>query len=312
MVRRRATPYTGEGVKKQVGRFLILDTLDTRVFRAKDPEDETEAAVKVPSRPVRVAHPNVVAVRETGEDAGEPYAVMDLVQGQVLPALKLEREALLVRLRQAADALDYAHAAGVRHGALTPSDLMCCDDGSVKLTLFEAGEDRIRTDPYAPPEQLQGKPGDTRSDQFSLAAITCEALSGRKPFDAPSGTALVYKVLWSEPEISTDLAQPLRTVLLRALAKDPEARFASCAEFVQALQAALSASATTADKAEGSSLGTVAPGNKGADGRGQEIEWSGPVLHGFSRIRPGSWRPVWITVAVLLALALAFWAATAK
>jgi serine/threonine-protein kinase len=100
----------------------------------------------------------------------------------------------------------------------------------------------LGTPNYMSPEQAQARPFDGRSDQFSLAVLAYRILAGKLPFDAPSITAVLSKLLWEQPEFAeTDLAPTIRTVLAKALAKDPTQRYGSCVEFVTTLEKAYDA-----------------------------------------------------------------------
>src|SRR5262249_49494988 len=152
--------------------------------------------------------------------------------------------ALLEILRRAADALDYAHGQGVVHRDIKPSNLIIGNDGAVKIADFGIAKiseslsttltgAAIGTPSYMSPEQAQGMPVDGRSDQFSLAVVAFELLTGNLPFRGATLTAVLTKILWQPPEYDDSSVDPrVREVLERALAKAAEKRYPTCTEFV--------------------------------------------------------------------------------
>jgi serine/threonine-protein kinase len=156
-------------------------------------------------------------------------------------------------LRQTASGLDYAHGRGIVHRDVKPANIMTDEDGAVKITDFgiakitAAGnmtETRtvVGTPNYMSPEQVQGMTVDGRSDQFSLAVIAYEILTGERPFQGEQLSTIVYRIV-ADPPAAAHLINPTLTpridaVLRRALAKKPEERFPSCASFVGALEMA--------------------------------------------------------------------------
>ena len=104
----------------------------------------------------------------------------------------------------------------------------------------------VGTPHYMSPEQVQGQPVDGRCDQFSLAVIAYEMLTGEKPYTGEHLTTVVYKIVAEEPvaphRLNPSLSRPIENVLRKALAKKPDARYRNCQEFVEALEKACSAS----------------------------------------------------------------------
>ena len=192
---------------------------------------------------------------------GYVYIVMEFVDGPTLEEWistdpPPSRDAMLDVLRQIAAGLDHAHQKGVIHRDIKPMNIIIEHDGTPRITDFGLAKvatsfqltqsgTQIGTPHYMSPEQAQGTHVDGRSDQFSLAVIAYRMFTGEKPFDADHITTLMFKIVYEEalpPQSrNPELAEPVNAVFRRALAKDPAERFSTCAEMVNALEAALNA-----------------------------------------------------------------------
>ncbi len=215
-----------------------------------------------------LSHPGIVAIYRIGEERGQPYFVMEWLEGETLEA-HLKRRAPLpfpeaARIgAELAEALDAAHAAGVVHRDVKPSNLLVLPDGRLKVTDFgiaqisganlvetRAGE-VVGTPRYASPEQLLGKDLDGRSDQFSAGVVLYYALTGRHPFNGESPVALSRAVVDTEPPPVVELMPPVPTALAaavhRALRKDRGARFSRMSELSSVLRAFASGSPVVSD-----------------------------------------------------------------
>jgi serine/threonine protein kinase len=234
-------------------------------------------------------HPNIVHVLDfdTTEE-GEPYIVMELLAGESL-ADRLDREHALplsdvVRLTsQIAAGLGYAHRASVVHRDLKPANIFLvhvADQGNyVKLLDFGISKsavgggrkitqefDILGTPDYMAPEQARGqtKNVDHRADQYSLAAIAYEMLTGVVPFPGDDVMTVLQKVVTEEPramsEIASHIPAALDKVIQRALAKHPDHRYANVIEFAQ--QLALAAGWSLPSPAKSGRPEAEAPGAK--------------------------------------------------
>ncbi len=203
----------------------------------------------------RISHPNLVAVFDAGSEGDVHYIVMEYVAGVTLADL-LRTEGPLDPARAAtiatdlADALGVAHAARMVHRDVKPANVMLSPDGRTKLMDLGIarsldGESITRassilgTAGYVSPEQARGEPVDHRSDIYSLGCVLFEMLTGRQPFEAADPLAVAYKHVHEAPALPTSL-QPsippaLEAVTLRAMQKDPAARFQSAADMASAL-----------------------------------------------------------------------------
>ena len=204
-----------------------------------------------------VAHPNIVATYDTGEDDGVAYIVMELVEGATLrQAIDLHGPLPPARAAdiaaQVADALAAAHARGLVHRDVKPSNVLVQLDGRVKVTDFgiakaadQGHEDLTRagnvmgTARYLAPEQLEGHPVDERADVYSLGLVLYEMLTGNAPFGADTeiGTA-VARLTSSAPrvgDVRAGIPPGLAHVVERALERDPERRWPNAAAMRDAL-----------------------------------------------------------------------------
>jgi len=205
----------------------------------------------------RLQHPNVVQIFDAVADPNEPYLVMEYVSGHTLrqycradQLLPLE---LIVEIGfKCAMALGYVFRQGLVHRDVKPANILAViSNGSitdVKVTDFGSVLNmsaettqvyRVGSLAYMAPEQLDGASLDSRADMYSLGAVLYHLIAGRPPFDAPSQSAMMNQVYNAMPVLPSLLragvGDGVDAVIVRALAKRPEDRFASWDEFAQAL-----------------------------------------------------------------------------
>ncbi len=208
----------------------------------------------------RLAHPNVVGIFDTGIDDGLAYIVMELVDGRTLRETLMERGALppaeaVDVAAQVAGALEYAHKAGIVHRDVKPANILLCGDGRVKVADFgiakAAATEGVRADDltstgavvgtakYLSPEQVDGRPVDGRSDVYALGVVLYEMLCGRPPFVGDTDMAIGIQHLDRKPlsprQVKAGIPKPLEAIVLRAMAKAPDHRYASAAAMQSAL-----------------------------------------------------------------------------
>ena len=246
-------------VDSAIGRTVVIKTI--RLGELTDPVERRRLRDRLfhEARSAgMVSHPGIVTIYDVAEEGELAYIAMEFVNGPTLDQLlsreqPLEPATLFRILRETAAALDFAHKKGIVHRDIKPANIMIHEDGTVKITDFGVAKISasqlatqagvvLGTPSYMSPEQALGKPVDGRSDQFSLAVIAYEMLSGERPFVAEELASLVYKIAHQEPvplhTLNPKLGWPVEVVLRRALEKGPAARYSSCTEFVSAFEAA--------------------------------------------------------------------------
>ena len=205
-----------------------------------------------------LSHPSIVTIYQVGEEQDVAYIAMEFVDGPSLESILAadgprDKTTLCRILCEAGAALDYAHRRGLVHRDIKPANIMLTASGLTKVTDFGIAKTMLGqtatktgmilgTPFYMSPEQIRGKTLDGRSDQFALAVIAYEIFTGRKPFEADQLTSVCYQIIHEEPlspeDVSPGVGGELAAVVKRGLAKDADARYASCSEFAEALQAA--------------------------------------------------------------------------
>ena len=202
----------------------------------------------------RLRHPNILTVYDFGQERGIAYLVLELVSGGTLAdrlGTRIDIHEALALLKPIADALDYAHKNGVLHRDIKPSNILLHRDGTPVLADFGLAKlaesvHRITasgivmgTPEYMSPEQAGGEPIGPPSDIYSFAIVAYEMLAGRVPFvaDTPAAVLLSHlnKAMPAMHELRGELSRHVEDALRIALAKSPEERFATAAEFISAL-----------------------------------------------------------------------------
>jgi eukaryotic-like serine/threonine-protein kinase len=205
----------------------------------------------------RLNHPNIVSIYDFDEDAGTSFIAMEYVTGRDLRECfeggERFKTADAVRLMgQILDALDYSHRQGVIHRDVKPANVFLPADGSVKVADFGIAHidsssltqdgSVMGTPSYMSPEQILGLPVDGRSDLFSAGVILYQFLTGERPFSG-SSTTTMQKVLKEDPlpptTLNVQLPDAIDAVVHKALAKRPEDRYQTAAEFAADLRAAV-------------------------------------------------------------------------
>lgn len=248
------------------------------VYRGTDSADGREVAIKVVHPTIardpafvkrflresrvfaRLQHPNILPLYDSGEQNETPYLVMPYVAGGTLEDWLAERHPpreVVALIRPLAAALDHAHERGVIHRDVKPSNVLIAADGTPYLadfgiahaigdTKLTATGMHIGSAHYMAPEQVQGGTLTGAVDQYALASMLYEALVGQSPFVmTPTDTSfslMLRKLAQAPPppsSLDATLSPACDAVILRALAREPEQRFGSCTEMIDAMEQAL-------------------------------------------------------------------------
>lgn len=223
---------------------------------------ESEAAATV-------GHPNILPVYEVGDTGQSLFIAMQYAPGGDAASLlrsagPLPAARAFSIIAQIASALDAAHARGLVHGDVKPSNMLLdgsggpgaagAGAGQVYLSDFgiglsrpastsQAGDQNPESYDYTAPEQASGQPADGRADLYSLACAGYELLCGAPPFGRDQGMTARYAHMYARPPTATakrpDLPSDVDIVLATALAKAPADRYSGCGQFAEALRAAL-------------------------------------------------------------------------
>ena len=203
----------------------------------------------------RLDHANILKVYEAGEEQGLPYMVMEYIAGgdtlrpYCKPDTLLPVKRVCELIRQAADALAYAHTMGVLHRDIKPANIMLTETGVAKLGDFgiarRMGIDQTQivgwfgSPLYMSPEQAQDRDLSSQSDLFSLGSVFYEMLAGTPPFAAKGLSSLIQKVVSDDPvplpEIRPEVTEPVWRIVRKMLAKDLASRYKTGSEIVSDL-----------------------------------------------------------------------------
>lgn len=207
----------------------------------------------------QLLHPGIVILFDVGQEGDLAYITMERVNGLSLQKIlesgrRLDPHEVIRILRETAEALDYAHRHSVVHCDVKPGNIILDRNGPAKLADFGIAKITstqyhtrsgllMGTPGYMAPEQIEGKTLDGRTDQFALAVLAFQLLTGRMPFQGDTIAGMAYAIVHTQPPsaraLNPDLGPAVDQVLARGLAKSPSERFPTCAELVRALDAAL-------------------------------------------------------------------------
>lgn len=244
-----------------IGRLVALKTFrmgsalsgrELEMFRARFIREAQSAGI--------LSHPNIVTVHDVVEasEEGVTFIAMEYLRGTNLKEMLASEQRLSLDdtvhvVSEVAQGLEYAHSQGVVHRDVKPANILITRDRQVKLTDFGIARldtsnlttegQLLGTPNYMAPEQIQGAPTDHRADIFSLGVVLYEMLTGEKPFKGENVTVVTHRIVYEDytaPEKHVGhLPEPLLEVLSKALAKDPDDRYASVREMAEALREAV-------------------------------------------------------------------------
>ncbi|MDL2717229.1 MAG: WD40 repeat domain-containing serine/threonine protein kinase [Acidobacteriota bacterium] len=247
----------------RLARDVAIKVLPEEFFEGEESKQRFEREAKILAS---LNHPNIAAIYSFEEVSGRHLLVMELIRGETMRELlgevAMPTKRLLAIAAQVADGLAKAHEAGIVHRDLKPENVMVTGDGFAKILDFglaklmrpEDSSDGTMaptisrmTEPgvvmgtvaYMSPEQALGKPLDFRSDQFSFGSMLYEMLTGMKAFVRASGPETMAAIIRDEPEslasVKPGIPFPLRWIVERCLAKDPDERYASTRDLARDL-----------------------------------------------------------------------------
>jgi serine/threonine protein kinase len=281
----------------QLGRPVALKFLPPHLSRSEEAE---ERFVREAQAAARLDHPNVATVHEIGAtDAGRRYIAMAYYEGETLKETLAREGPLPVDEAvgyaiQIAEGLAAAHDAGIVHRDVKPANVIINDAEEVKLVDFGLARvaeatrltnpgRRLGTAAYMSPEQARGEAVDARTDLWALGVLLYEMLTGERPFQAASETAVLRAVLHDEPdpvgERRNEVPAAVEDVVGRLLMKDSDERYASAEALVEDLRAARSMEPSDASVTSPSAFARVlSAARRPADWKRRWIVGGGAVL----------------------------------
>ena len=255
--------FLGEGGKKKV--YLVHDTVLDRdvafaLLKTETLDEEAKTRIKREAQAMgRLgSHQNIVTVHDFGEQEGQPYLVIEVMEGGEVEKLIEKAPDHRLRLEQAISitksiclGLEFAHSKGIIHRDLKPSNVWLSADGTVKIgdfglavavdlsRLTQEGM-MVGTASYMPPEQAMGGQVTNKADLYSLGAMLYEMVTGRPPFIGDDWVNVVSQHINTSVVSPTwhraDLPAGLEVLILQLLEKDPDKRPASAGDVLKALE----------------------------------------------------------------------------
>jgi len=251
-----------EALDPKLNRKVAIKTILISQLDEETAKDFSMRFVREAHAVARLNHPNIVQVYDFGEEGDMAYLVMEFIRGDELKSTlstgrQFDRKECVRIMCELLDALEFAHEAGVVHRDIKPANVMLDSQGRAKLTDFGVARvtdsDRthaertqagtvVGTPAYMSPEQIQGQRIDRRTDIFSAGVILYQFLTGQKPFTGEGAWTVAKKIIQEDPpmpsSINMALSPEFDRVVAKALAKNPDQRFATAREFSQALKRA--------------------------------------------------------------------------
>jgi serine/threonine protein kinase len=237
-----------------IERIVALKTIRKELFSDSQQQELISRFKNEAQAAGRLNHPNIVAVYDYGEDSESAYIAMEFVEGTALSTLMVAgRPTALARVTAWMGdlllALEYAHSRGVVHRDIKPANLLITGAAQVKVgdfgiariessTLTQTGS-MIGTPSYMSPEQFRGETVDGRADLFSAGVLLYQLLTGERPF-VGSASTVMQQILNQDAAPPSQLLATLGgydRIVATAMAKSPDARYASARDFYEALAA---------------------------------------------------------------------------
>ena len=245
-----------QGYDPKIDRIVALKTIrKDRLADSKHVEDLITRFQREVRSTGKLVHPNIIVIYDTGEEEETAYIAMEYIEGDTLENLiqkgiRFPMERVVDIIDQICDGLEFTHRQGVVHRDLKPSNIMLTKGERVKITDFGISKAvgsasspltqegvLLGTPSYMSPEQIAGSKIDGRSDLFSLGIILYHLLTGENPFSGDTIPNLLYTIVHKEPappsQINPTVPALFDDVIAKALAKDPENRYATAKDFAE-------------------------------------------------------------------------------
>jgi len=259
--RYKVSKKLGEGGKGTV--FKAEDTrlgrtVAVKVIKGEGLDQESFARFEQEAKATAgLSHPHIVAIYDIGQEGESHYLILEFVDGPNLsglissqPGRRCDAATTLRIGSQVCQALECAHSRGILHRDIKPENIMITSDGLPKLMDFGLARALggpkltqrgviVGTPAYLPPEQALGKHSDARSDLYSLGCVLYEMATGRPPFPGDDPVKIIFSHINDLPmmprRIAPEISEALEQVILKLLSKDPDKRYQSAGELLQAL-----------------------------------------------------------------------------
>ncbi len=254
-----------KGIDPAIDRLVALKTI--RFENIASPEELAELKdrlIREAQAAGRLSHPHILTVYDVGQEGDLYYIAMEYLQGYTLEKMTQKKAELNYKIVakimiQVCEALSYAHEKEIIHRDIKPANIMILNNFNVKVMDFGIARlggssmtqtgIAIGTPSYIAPEALQGKPGDKRSDIFSLGVVLYEILTGQKPFKGESLSSLIYSILNDQPPypsaVNDKTPALFDRIAAKALMKNPEERYQNAQEMQTPLKEFISSFVVT-------------------------------------------------------------------
>lgn len=248
----------GMGAVYEAEDTQLNQTVAIKVVRSQELDEESLARFRREGQTMTMlSHPNIISVLDTGNDGETRFIVMEFIAGQSLqdftasqPDRRIVMPLALNIMSQIAQALQHAHSHGILHRVIKPANIMIGADQQAKLadfgiaktlglaTLTQTG-DVVGTAAYMAPEQALGEGLDARSDLYSLGCVLFEMVAGQRPFAGDNAARLIFSHINDLPSlprrVAVEISPALEEIIFRLLEKDPNRRYQSADELLEAI-----------------------------------------------------------------------------
>ncbi len=238
-----------------IDRIVAIKTISPGILLTDDSGEFKERFLREVRATGKINHPNIISVYDSGELDGNPFFVMEYVDGKELKEFLADNSTVSLEyakkiICQMLDALSYSHECDIVHRDIKPSNIFIDVNGNVKIADFGIAKQSnsnltqtgsiIGTPSYMSPEQCQGKSVDHRSDLFSVAVVFYEMLTGEKCFNGSSGHVIMHRILTHTPEkpsiLNVNIPKIIDDIILKAIAKNPAERYPSALDFKKVIE----------------------------------------------------------------------------